>query len=52
MITCLTIGGLLGTWLCGMLDDGFGLWSFLLGAIVGPILGIYVGYKAGKAWLE
>jgi len=52
IFTFLTIGGLTGGWLGSLLDGGFGAWSFLLGAFIGPLLGIYIGYKAGKAWLE
>lgn len=50
IFTCLTIGGLLGAWIGGKIDGGFGMWSILLGGLIGPGLGIYVGYKAGQAW--
>lgn len=45
--------GSLGGWLGGLMDSGnaFGGWSILFGTI-GSFLGIWIGYKAGKAWLE
>lgn len=54
IIVMLTIGGFIGSWLGGLLDSGnaFGMWSMLLGLFVGPLLGIFVGYKVGKQFLE
>ena len=45
--------GALGSWLGAMLDGGnmFGGWSILL-TTIGSFFGIWVGYKAGKAWLS
>lgn len=42
----ITVGGLLGGWIGGMLDGGnmFGAWSIILGA-VGSLAGIWAGYK-------
>jgi len=42
----LTIGGIVGGYLGGLLDGGsmFGLWG-ILGSTLGGILGIYIAYK-------
>lgn len=47
--TLLTVGGLVGGFLGGILDNGnmFGLWSFLLG-FVGGIAGIWLGYRLSR----
>lgn len=52
MLVCITIGGLLGGWLSIKLDGGFGIWSVLFGGFIGPLIGLFVGYKAGKEWFE
>lgn len=52
IFVCLTVGGVLGAWLGGKLDGGFGFWSAALGLFIGPFLGIWVGYKLGKSYLE
>jgi uncharacterized protein YcfJ len=48
----LTIGGLVGGWLGGLLDHGnwLGPWSILLSA-AGSIAGIWVAYKIGKDYI-
>jgi len=45
----ITIGGLIGSWLGGMLDHGnwLGGWSLLLGT-VGSLVGLWIGYKVGQ----
>ena len=49
----ITTGGLLGSWLGSILDHGnfFGSWSIFGGAI-GPFVGLWVGFKLGKAYFE
>jgi hypothetical protein len=48
----ITVGGLLGAWLGGMLDHGnmLGAWSILIGG-VGSLVGVWAGFKVGKAYL-
>jgi hypothetical protein len=41
-------GGLLGGWLGSLLDGGFGGWSILIGGLIGPMIGLWAGYKVGK----
>lgn len=42
----------LGGWLGSLMDHGdiFGIWGLLL-ATLGSFVGIWAGYKAGKAWM-
>lgn len=49
----ITTGGLLGSWLGSILDHGnfFGSWSIFGGAI-GSFVGLWVGFKLGKAYFE
>ena len=49
------LGGILGSWLGDKIDGGkagFGAWGFILGWIIGPLIGIWVGCKAGQCWLD
>jgi hypothetical protein len=48
----ITVGGLIGGWLGGVLDHGnmLGAWSILLGG-VGSIAGLWAGYKIGQNYL-
>jgi len=48
----LTVGGLVGAWLGGLLDHGnaLGGWSLLF-STVGSLVGIWAGYKAARNWL-
>jgi ABC-type multidrug transport system permease subunit len=45
----ITVFGVLGGWLGGMLDHGnmFGAWGILF-STVGSFLGVWVGYKVGQ----
>lgn len=47
------LGGTLGGWLGSLMDHGnwFGGWSILLTA-VGSFAGIWLGFKAGRDWLD
>jgi membrane protein DedA with SNARE-associated domain len=48
------IGGSVGAWLGAVLFDHgnyLGGWSIIVGAL-GSFVGIWAGYKAGKAWLD
>jgi hypothetical protein len=49
----LTAGGVLGSWIGGLLDHGnwLGVWGILLGAI-GSLLGIWAAYKAAQNFLN
>ena len=44
----ITVGGIIGGLIGAKLDGGFGLWSFILGLIAGPFIGLWAGYKIGK----
>lgn len=48
-----TIGGLLGSWLGGLLDHGtmLGAWGITLSTI-GGIVGIYAGYRIHTDYME
>jgi hypothetical protein len=48
----ITVGGLAGGWLGGLLDHGnmLGGWSLLLGTI-GSLFGVWAGYKIGKNYM-
>ena len=48
-----TVGSLLGGWLGSLFDGGnmLGGWGILLGG-VGGLLGIYVGYRIGRDYIE
>lgn len=48
----ITIGGILGGLIGAKLDGGLGVWSLLLGGLVGPIIGLWAGYKIGKNYLN
>jgi hypothetical protein len=47
----ITVGGLVGSWLGGLMDHGnwLGGWSILLGGM-GSLLGVWLGYKAGQRY--
>ncbi|MDB5182732.1 MAG: hypothetical protein JWO47_516 [Candidatus Saccharibacteria bacterium] len=49
-----TVGGVLGGLFGQILDKGNGLggWSLLFGGLVGPLLGLWAGYKIGKYMAE
>ena len=49
----ITVGGLVGSWLGALVDGNnyLGGWSILLGG-VGSLLGLWAGFKIGKAYFE
>jgi hypothetical protein len=44
----ITIGGIIGGLIGAKLDGGLGVWSLLLGGLIGPFMGLWAGYKLGK----
>jgi len=50
----ITIGGILGGFIGLKLDGGNGLggWSLLLGGLIGPLFGLWLGYRLGKSFSE
>ncbi len=50
----ITIGGVIGGLLGQKIDKGnaLGAWSLLLGGLVGPLIGLWAGYKASKFMSE
>lgn len=45
----ITVGGLIGGILGSKFDGGLGMWNLLLGGLIGPFIGLWAGYKLGKA---
>ena len=45
----ITIGGIIGGLIGAKFDGGLGVWSILLGGLIGPFIGLWAGYKLGKA---
>jgi uncharacterized membrane protein YeaQ/YmgE (transglycosylase-associated protein family) len=50
----ITVGGVIGGLLGQKLDHGNGLgsWSLLLGGLIGPLVGLWAGYRIGKYMAE
>lgn len=45
----ITLCGLIGGAIGAKFDGGLGMWSLLLGGLIGPFIGLWAGYKLGKA---
>jgi predicted MFS family arabinose efflux permease len=41
----ITVGGVVGGLIGAKIDGGLGLWSILLGGLIGPFIGLWAGYK-------
>lgn len=48
----ITVGGVVGGLIGAKIDGGLGVWSILLGGLIGPLIGLWGGFKIGKALNE